>query len=273
MDDVEEAVDYSNLKGCADEAHFNDFVPTANGELVAPLINKEGVKNADYLFRQSEIIGEHKILETDFAQTPETLAKVDGAFAKFPDADFTNDRDPLFRELFSILRVPICRIIKKANKQIKETKLLLKLTNHRGIVFLVNDEFRSAPPSIVIGIIRSILQEKERYRSVDGVVYLTNHYVEVSENDLANLLWVPIYKGYPSDALVNFVDDLGSRWSSYMEATIGPFDGSFKGNSVNWDHAHVVQGPRRQERFEGSIQPLNASPLAGEGGSRIAAEG
>lgn len=253
MNEIKEVADYSNLKGCADEAHFNDFVPTANGELVAPLITKQGVKNADYLWRQSQVIGEHKILETDFAQTSETLAKVEKAFSNFPDADFANDHDPLFRELFSILRVPIRRIIEKANRQIKETKLVLKLANHRGIVFLVNDEFRSAPPSIVMGIIQSILQEKERYRSVDGVVYLTNHYVELSENDLANLLWVPIYKGYPSDALVDFVDGLGSRWSSYMEAIIGPFAGSSRGGSVNWDRAHVVQGPRRQERFEGHI--------------------
>ena len=64
----------------------------------------------------------------------------------------------------------------------KETKLLLKLVNYRGIEFLVNNEFRSAPPSIVIGIIRSIMQEKERYRSIDGVVYLTNHYIKVSKN-------------------------------------------------------------------------------------------
>jgi hypothetical protein len=255
VDEVEEADDYSSLRGCADEAHFNIFVPTANGELVGPLVTKPGVKNADYLFRGSRIIGEHKILETDFAQTPETLTKVDAAIAKFPEADFTNDRDPLFRELFSILRIPIRRIIEKANKQIKETKILLKLTNHRGIVFLVNNEFRSAPPSVVMGIIRSIIQDKERYRSVDCVVYLTNHYVEVSENDRANLLWVPIYKGYPSDALVGFIDDLGSRWSSYMEPIIGPFTGGFRGDSIDWDRAHVVQGPRRQERFDGSSNP------------------
>lgn len=177
---------------------------------------------------------------------------MDTAIAKFPDADFTNDRDPLFRELFSILRVPIRRIIEKANKQIKETKLLLKLTNHRGIVFLVNDAFRSAPPSIVLRIIRSVLSEKQRYRSVNCVVYLTNHYIELKENDLANLLWVPIYKGDPSDALVEFVDDLGGQWSSYMETVIGPFTGSFQGPSFDWDRAHVVQGPRRQERFDGS---------------------
>lgn len=248
-------MDYSKMKGCAEEKHFNIFVPTAGGELVEPLVTKQGVKNADYLFRASRVICEHKILETDFAQTPEMLAKVEAAIAKHPNADFSNDRDPLFRELFSLLRIPIRRIIEKANKQIKDTKLLLSLTDHRGLVFLVNDAFKSAPPSIVMGIVRSILQEKDRYRSVDSVIYLTNHYVELSENDLANLLWVPIYKGYPSDALVSFVDNLGSQWAAYMEKTIGPFEGTISGNGVNWNRAHVVQGARRQERFEGGRRP------------------
>ena len=32
--------------------------------------------------------------------------------------------------------------------------------------------------------------------------------VEIAENDLANLLWTPTYKGYPSDHLTAFVDRL-----------------------------------------------------------------
>src|SRR3546814_4220313 len=64
----------------------------------------------------------------------------------------------------------------------------------------------SAPPGLVMDLIRSILGEKDRYRSVDAVIYITNHYVETAESPLASLLWAPAYKGYPSDKLVEFID-------------------------------------------------------------------
>jgi len=152
---------------------------------------------------------------------------------------------------FSLLRVPVKRIIEKANKQIKGAKLELNLKNHRGLVFLVTDSFRSAPPVVVRDLVSSILREKDRYRSVDAVVYLTNHYIEVSEVPFAALLWTRIYNCYPSDYLVEFVDWLGSRWSAFLEERIGPFDGSLKSDYMNWDRAHVVTGPYRVERYKG----------------------
>ncbi len=246
-----EEVDWSKEKGIADETNFNEFVVAVGGELIAPLITRQGVKNADYLFRKAQIVAEHKILETDFAQTPETLARVDAVFAKYTDEDIKDLSHPVFRDLFGVLRVPLKRIIEKANKQIKEAKLELELKDHRGIIFLVNDSFRSAPPALVREIVSSILREKERYRSVDGVVYLTNHYVEVAESPLASLLWSPIYKNRPSNHLFEFIDKLGGQWSQFMEERIGPFDGSWKGDEIDWNRVHVVTGPRRIERYEG----------------------
>ncbi len=248
---MDEDHDWSKDKGIADESHFNEFVPLARGELVSPLIRKQGVKNADYLFRSDRIVAEHKILETDFAQTPEVIAKVDTAFAKYPNDKFDAPTHPLYRELFGILRIPIKRIVEKANKQIRETKLELNLLDHRGLIFLVNDNFRTAPPGLVRDIIRNIVGEKERYRSVDCVIYMTNHYVELSEVPFATLLWAPIYKGNPSKHLHEFVDWLGAEWSAYMERKIGPFDGSAQMNNLDWNRAYVVSGPSRFERYEG----------------------
>jgi hypothetical protein len=245
------SADWSKEKGIADEAHFNEFVVEVQAELIAPLIERQGVKNADYLFRAAKVIGEHKILETDFAQSPNMLARVDMIFAKYTGDDLTDRKHPLFRDLFGLLRIPLKRIIEKANQQIKETKLELGLKDHRGLIFLVNDDFRSAPPRLVRDLIRSILREKERYRSVDGVVYITNHYVEISESPMASLIWSPIYKGHPSGRLIDFVDWLGGRWSAFLEARIGPFENNMKIGDINWDRAYVVTGPRRVERYEG----------------------
>src|SRR3546814_12540686 len=96
-------------------------------------------------------------------------------------------------------------------------------------------------------LIRSILGEKDRYRSVDAVIYITNHYVETAESPLASLLWAPAYKGYPSDKLVEFIDRLGSQSGNFMEDKIGPFDGGWKGDTIDWHRAHVVTGINRSE--------------------------
>lgn len=100
-------------------------------------------------------------------------------------------------------------------------------------------------------LILSIVEEKSRYRSVDAVVYLTNHFVEVSELPYAALLWAPIWKGYPSHAFYAFVNWLGKEWSAFCEEKLGPFEGGGQIEGINWDRAHVVSGIRRTERFEG----------------------
>lgn len=138
--------DWSQERGVADEASFNEFVVLYGGELIAPRIERQNIKNADYLFPAAKIVGEHKFLEADFAQSPETVEKVDAVFAKYAGEDLTVETHPAYRELFSILRTPMRRRIEKANKQIKGAKKELGLIDHRGIVFLVNDNFRSAPP-------------------------------------------------------------------------------------------------------------------------------
>lgn len=248
---VDDDRDFSTEKGVADEANFNEFVPLAFGELVSPLIEREGVRNADYLFRLNKVVAEHKIMETDFSHTPQMLEKVDAAFAKYPDENFDNPRHPLHRELFGLLRVPLKRIIEKANVQIRETKRELGLVDHRGIVFLVNDNFKGAPPGLVVDLVTSIIHERERYRSVNAVVYLTNHFVEVAEVPFAALVWHPIYKTRPSDDFHKFIDWLGGEWSKFMEGKIGPFDGSSVRETIDWKRSHVVTGTRRSERYEG----------------------
>ena len=52
--------DYSKCKSIADEPHWNDFVQSVGGELVHPLIKRQGVKNADYLFPANKVVAELK---------------------------------------------------------------------------------------------------------------------------------------------------------------------------------------------------------------------
>jgi hypothetical protein len=95
----------------ADEPHWNEFVAEFGGELVAPLIKRTGVQNADYLLREQQVIAELKILQTEFSDP--LLIRIGQAAAKLI-RDPTDEALDLFeRFVFLTLEAPLKRIIKK----------------------------------------------------------------------------------------------------------------------------------------------------------------
>jgi hypothetical protein len=237
-------VDYSKLKSIADEQHWNEFIPTAGGELVAPLIKRQRVQNADYLFRASRVVAELKVLETEFAHTTGTLEKVSALLTNYGDESRQNFRPELTR----VLEAPLQRILKKANRQIRETKDELGLTGYRGVIICINDGFRRIRPETVRILLSDILA-KESFSSAQCLIYQTNHYVEIAESPGAVLLWAPLYSPKASDDLVEFVNELGRAWRRYLHKTDGPFDFSGEYKDIDWSRTHVVKGVWRQDRY------------------------
>jgi hypothetical protein len=243
-------VDYSQMRSIADELHWNDFVQANGGELIAPLIKRQGVQNADYLFRRAKVVAELKVLETEFAHSKEMLAKVDALVAKYPGMNPDDTSQPLRRELLLALRKPLQRIINKSNRQIKETKAELGLEDHSGVLICVNDNFRGAAPGLIVGLIGHVLAGTS-YKSTTAVIYQTNHYVELIEVPYAALLWSPMYSAQAGSDLVEFINDLGRKWRTYAESVDGPFDFAEERPHVQLGEAAVVTGVRRSRHFEG----------------------
>jgi hypothetical protein len=241
-------IDYSKRKGIADEVHWNTFVPIAGGEPVAPHIKRQGIKNADYLFRAAKVVAELKVLQTEFAHTKETLAKVDALAEKFPGVDPDDRTQPLRRELLLLLRKPLQRIINIANRQIKETKRELGLEGWNGIIICINDGFRGVPPFLVPSLLGHVLS-KTSYSNTDALIYQTNHYVELPDSPYAHLLWYPMYSDRAGDALVEFVNDLGRKWSTYATAEDGPYDVVLEREDLGLTNASVVSGVYRNNRY------------------------
>lgn len=241
-------IDYSQLKGVADEPHWQQFVQEIGGELVAPLISRKGVKNADFLFRNAKIVAELKILETEFLESEGMQGKLAELFER--SAALTEDFETAAtrEELKKILKAPLQRVINKANRQIKETKQELGLTGWQGVLILVNDGFRGLPPGAVMSLCTSALAGKS-YSSTKAFIYLTNHYIELPDNPNALLFWAPLYEDGTDLALVNFVDDLGRKWRKFVEEKAGPFDYNDEQGHVDITSATVVTGPYRNLRY------------------------
>lgn len=131
----------------------------------------------------------------------------------------------------NMYRAPLARITKKANRQIRETKLALRDTGYRGLLWLINDSFRHIDSALAISLLCSTLVASNS--SVSGLIYATNHYVCIPGNDFANLLWVPAYADGEADDLPDFVNWLGTEWGNFCEAEIGKFDSRFKTDYID----------------------------------------
>jgi hypothetical protein len=259
VDEENNEPDWANISGVADEEHWIQFIPRVGGELVGPHIKQQGVKNADFMFPDARVVIELKVVVTELAHSEQMLAKVDALLARFPDGL----SDPgLERELFSILRVPLKRILKTANRQIRETKQYLGLVGWRGLIVLVNDGFKGAPPDLVIGLVGDIMAN-ERYSSCDGLVYQTNHLVELQDNPYANWLWVPMYNPRKTDDFVEFVNHIGREWRAFHEEIDGPFQYSVEQETMDFSNSYVVDGPTRRVRYVGPAEDPNEKSTIG----------
>lgn len=253
MDDQPDEPDWATTRGIADEKHWVQFIPRVGGELVAPHIKRQGVKNADFMFSDARVVLELKVVVTELAHSEQMLARVEALSVQFPDG-FSDPR--LERELFSILRAPIKRILKTANRQIRETKQELGLVGWRGLIVLVNDGFRGAPPDLVMDLVNDVMAN-ESYSSCDGLIYQTNHLVELRDNPYANWLWVPMYNPRKSNDFVEFVNYIGRAWRAFHEEIGGPFEYSAEHETMDFSNSYVVNGPTRHERYAGPDEVTN----------------
>lgn len=215
------------------EAIWREFVRSVGGEVVEDwLPEPRTFANADFLFREAGIVAELKEIETEFSASKaferafeammERLLREDPEWK--PPAYGGSGSFPTWfgQEYLRIFRPPISRTLRKANKQIRETKNHLALDKPSGILILVNDSFITLEPHFVYMIAADLLSSS--YSSIDCLLYLTvNRYVEVEGSDLANLLWLTAYSDRAEDSLADFVDQLGRQWFDFLQTKIGPF--------------------------------------------------
>lgn len=189
-------------------------------------------ENADFLFRALPMVAELKEVETEFGRSSAVREGVRALIGRVMTED-SNWR-PLSlggsgeypkwfsSEFVRLFRPAVSRVIKKANRQIRETKAHFGIGEPTGMLVFVNDGFTELPPHFVRAVACDLLVNS--YSSVDCFLYMTvNRYVEVAGSDVPRLLWMPSYSERATDSLVQFVDYLGRKWHDFLETKIGAF--------------------------------------------------
>jgi hypothetical protein len=215
------------------ESTFNEFVKEFGGELVSELVPNAQFDNADYFFRAENVVAELKCFEKDLLQERDFITKVNSLWDGWVHKGIVRDVPagstftintaalPLQcgREIYSLFKKPIEGAIKKASKQIKQTKEYLNVPNAASLLFLANDGNYSLESADIIYIASKILTHQ--FSTIDGFVYFTVNMRAMKpgyERDVN--LWVPEYRGY-IEPLVKMVDRMAEAWARFYARKIG----------------------------------------------------
>ncbi|MER1533763.1 hypothetical protein, partial [Citrobacter sedlakii] len=215
------------------EKTIHSFVRKYGGCVVSDILpGNPSFENADYSFKNNNIIGELKEIETEFLNQENAKIKFTEMMGRLLNErpnwkpslmGGKNDYPDWFKiEFIRLARPGITRILKKANKQIKETKKYFHVPNANGVLFFVNDGFTGISPFLVQALACDALTHS--YSSIDCFLYMTlNRYVELDGSNEPQLIWAPSYSDRADDSFVDFIDDLGRNWFNFLEEKIGGF--------------------------------------------------
>jgi hypothetical protein len=150
------------------EALFARFIEGIGGEILA-----EGPEeSADFLFRSEKIVVELKSLQRDPGD--EHARKLSAFMVEWARrgqlwvigrtvVSLRNIHPQAQREWLNLLEAPIEGIIRKANRQIRSTKIRERLPDAKGLLLIVNDgNFLVTVPEEFMTLVARVLQKQPR---------------------------------------------------------------------------------------------------------------
>ena len=216
------------------ETEFNRFVVNSGGRLVSEIVGSSPkFNNADYLFRDVNVISELKCLREDKSHDKRFQQKVQERFDSWIDKGLVPNPGPgTFRleskylplqctnELYKIYQKPINRIVDKANRQIKQTKKHLNLPEAKGLLLLVNDGNYALELDVLAYAVTQCLGI--RYKSINMVVIFTvNMFVHMKGIEKNLLVWMPAERKELEIIDPEFLNRLQVGWMRHLEDITG----------------------------------------------------
>jgi hypothetical protein len=131
------------------ESFFDRVIERAGGRRIGENEKKEGIQNVDYLLPGAVL--ELKIIEEEGLEKESRQNKIKKLLMdkyilpREVDIDIKKIPDEIKTEYKQILGGPIKTAVKKASKQIKETKIHLRRQLDLGILLAVNNGYASLP--------------------------------------------------------------------------------------------------------------------------------
>lgn len=211
------------------ETFFNEFVEYFGGELISKNENNlTDRENADYLFKDQNVIAELKCFQKDLFNSEEDIPRLFSYFEKWEKKGLIHSGD-ILKIIFGSKQIPkecyvdllescsktIDRALHKANKQIIESKRTLEMPNAKGIVLLCNDGNYFIQNDKFLGLIANMMGRKYLDSEIDAFVYFTlNQVSTIPNSELDWNIWAPAYRNENDNLLSNFINELGFKFQN-----------------------------------------------------------
>lgn len=190
-------------------------------------------ENADFLFRTQGVIAELKCLDVDqirqaSAMDKATKAYLEEVFAGREQLVFSDDvrtlrsdTSPTFaRKIRQLYEDPLKVAIKKANKQIKETRKALDLPRALGLLIMANNNNTGLDPKHARELIARLLA-KESFSGINSVLYLTAGQAVHAPGWQTAHVAIDMHRAPMPNIDFDFIAQLRDAWISELSNELG----------------------------------------------------
>ncbi|MDX2367054.1 MAG: hypothetical protein QNK36_01395 [Colwellia sp.] len=209
------------------ELFFDDFLSCINGRRVDDTLSEEvDFSNADYRIDGANCLIELKTLvnnPSDDGSFIRKLSKLNkSAFEKSLNQDNKTEKiaDDIFNHFLESIEDAtyprIKKIITKANKQIRETKINLELTSYFGIVWIVNESNILLDPEVLKNQVIKALGTTSLSSVQAVIISNVNLLVGIKDKELSHLYWIPIFRAEPDECVWQIVHVIGQAWETFI---------------------------------------------------------
>ena len=209
------------------EDFFNEFVEYFGGQVISK--NEQNLAdrpNADYLFKNENVVAELKCFQKDLFNTEEDIPRIFNFLDKWEDKKLIDQGDKIkiilgskqlskecYTDLLNACTKTIDRALHKANKQIQESKQTFSIPYAKGLVLLCNDGNYFVQNDVFLELIANLMSRKYMESDIDGFVYFTHNQVSTIPNSALDWhLWVPSYRDENDEVFGSFVNELGFKF-------------------------------------------------------------
>ncbi|AUQ65712.1 hypothetical protein [Phaeobacter inhibens] len=215
------------------EETFDAFIAEFGGKKISDLIENKAQMplNADYLFKDHNVIAELKTLEGIYSG-PDATKQLTQAYI---DAGCTGSDamglllrnepvpDAAARLMQKRVRRSIEQRIKQARKQLRKSKSVFGNENTKLLILIAMDQNPLFGHRTMLFNLAKIMGDNYADEHTDGVVYLNpNMPTKISPESMEFSGWYPFYRDDDvNDELSDFVNLLGNKWLNYYGKQIG----------------------------------------------------
>ncbi|MFN3165773.1 MAG: hypothetical protein ACE37H_01780 [Phycisphaeraceae bacterium] len=196
--------------------------------------------NADYLFREHDVVAELKCMERDTRTEGPFLEKItqmqwswvqSGLIPPPPPGskgrlrvNSSNLPIECTKQILELLKNRLQRLVKKANKQIEQTKSALDLPDAKGLLVLANDGDMIFEFEGILHLLDRIL--KRRFHHINTVLYFTANYPVSGPNlPFPAQIWTDLViddGGVERPGVARpILDKLGKGWFNHIADIVG----------------------------------------------------